>query len=65
MSLPYSQIALGKRLYYNEETQNYDEYNITRLVHLIAAPLQAWTLAPRQWDFVNKVASDGSRGPGM
>lgn len=51
-------------LYYNEETQNYDEYNTTRLVQLIGAPFQVWTLAPRRWEYVNKLASDGSPGPG-
>lgn len=61
-SLPYSQNALGKMSYYNEETQNNDEYNTTRLVHLIGAPPQAWTLAPRRWEPIHKLASDGSTG---
>lgn len=65
MFLPYSQNALGKMSYYNEETQNYDEYNTTRLVHLIRAPLQVWTLAPRRWEYINKLASDGSPAPGI
>lgn len=63
MTLPYSQNALGRMSYYNEETQNYDEYNTTRLVHLIGAPSQVWTLAPRRWEHVNKLASDGSPDP--
>lgn len=63
MTLPYSQNALGRMSYYNEETQNYDEYNTTRLVHLIGAPSQVWTLASRRWEHVNKLVSDGSPGP--
>lgn len=62
ISLPYS---LGKISCCNEETQNHDEYNTTWCIYLIWAILQVWTLAPHRWEYINKLASDGSAGPGI